>query len=85
MSIYAGFYTSNYAGFESDGVKRKAEYLFYTEITTNTKGDKTENTDDSLSYNPTIIGLKTYASYYILLNTLIPISLVVSIEFVKLL
>lgn len=30
-------------------------------------------------------GVKTYAKYYILLNSLIPISLVVTLEFVKVL
>ena len=54
MSIYSGFYTSNYANYEANGVKRKAEYLFYTELSE-------KNTDeDEFTYNPTIVGLKTY-------------------------
>lgn len=32
MSIYAGFYTSDYAEYNADGLRRKAEYLFYTEF-----------------------------------------------------
>lgn len=51
MSIYSGFYTSTYANYESDGVTRKAEYLFYTGLS---------SSDDSLTYNPTIVGIKTY-------------------------
>lgn len=30
MSIFSGFYTSNYASMNQDQVKRKAEYIFYT-------------------------------------------------------
>lgn len=82
MSIYAGFYTSNYAEYDSHNLKRKAEYLFYTELSA--QGGNSTADDDDINYNPTIVGIKTYGSYYILLNTLIPISLVVSIEFVKL-
>jgi len=41
------------------------------------------STDTPITYQPTFAGVLTYASYYILLNTLIPISLVVSLEFVK--
>lgn len=83
MSIYAGFYTSNYAEYEADGLRRKSEYLFYTELSAQS-GTNTTSSSDDLTYNPTIVGVKAYGSYYILLNTLIPISLVVSIEFVKL-
>eukprot|EP00347_Sterkiella_histriomuscorum_P002642 403367358 len=84
MSIFSGFYTSNYANFDANGIKRKAEYLFYTEFQSAGSSTNSTNTDDDLNYNPTIVGIKTYGMYYILLNTLIPISLVVSIEFVKL-
>lgn len=37
----------------------------------------------SLVYNPKTIGLTSYPAYFILLNTLIPISLVVTLEIVK--
>jgi len=58
--------------------------LFYTELSASNRANSTTSSYDDLIYNPTIVGFKTYGSYYILLNTLIPISLVVSIEFVKL-
>ena len=35
MSIYSGFYTSNYSELSKDGLKRKAEYIFYTELSAN--------------------------------------------------
>ena len=78
MAVYSGFYTSNYASLEGNKIHKKAEYIFYTGNTIGS--DKTSEID----YSPTITGVLTYAQYFILLNTLIPISLVVSIEFVKL-
>jgi hypothetical protein len=83
MSIYSGFYTSNYAELSKNGIKRKAEYIFYTEF--QSYGKTLNHTDGGgqISYSPTLTGVLTYGSYYILLNTLIPISLVVSLEFVK--
>lgn len=68
----------------SDGLRRKAEYIFYTEFSAFTKNDNGTATDsDTLSYSPTKEGFMTYGVYFVLLNTLIPISLVVSIEFIK--
>ena len=84
MSIYSGFFTSNNAEVDTGSLKRKAEYLFYTESQTNAKPINGTDTSEELSYSPTLTGVITYGSYYILLNTIIPISLVVSIEFVKL-
>jgi hypothetical protein len=76
MAIYAGFYTSNWAKLDPISIKRKAEYIFFT-------GSDIDS-NSTISYKPSIEGLRTYAQYYILLNTIIPISLVVSLEFVKL-
>jgi len=53
---------------------RKAEYLFNTDPL---------NLDDS-SYYAARQAVITYGQYFILLNTVIPISLIVSLEFVKL-
>ncbi len=39
---------------------------------------------ESIKYNPTVEGIETYGIYFILLNNIIPLSLVVSIEFIKL-
>lgn len=86
MSIYSGFFTSDYSetAESASGVKRKAEYLFYTETQSNDPANNGTQSTSNIQYSPTVTGAMTFGSYYILLNTLIPISLVVSIEFVKL-
>ena len=77
VAIYSGFYQSRYASTDASGVHRKAEYIFYTATTVNID-------DSSIVYSPSVTGLITFFSYFILLNTIIPISLIVSLEFVKL-
>eukprot|EP00347_Sterkiella_histriomuscorum_P004736 403359304 len=82
MSIFSGFFTADNAQFDKDGLKRKAEYLFYTEFQSSSHGaNRTQQQE--IGYNSGLEGLSTYGSYYILLNTIIPVSLVVSVEFVK--
>lgn len=44
---------------------------------------KAVNTE-TITYSPTVEGVETYGIYFILLNNIIPLSLVVSIEFIKL-
>jgi hypothetical protein len=84
MSIYSSFYVQNYSELSSDGLRRKAEYIFFTEFSAFTRNENGTVTDnDSLIYSPTKEGFMTYGVYFILMNTLIPISLVVSIEFIK--
>jgi magnesium-transporting ATPase (P-type) len=61
-------------------VSTSAEYIYYSgEITL----DSNNMYVPSLVYNPKTIGLTSYPAYFILLNTLIPISLVVTLEIVK--
>jgi magnesium-transporting ATPase (P-type) len=85
MSVCSGFYVSNNAQLSSDGIRRKAEYLFYTEISTFGRSVNGTATDSgNVNYSSTTEGLMTFGVYFVLLNTLIPLSLVVSIEFIKL-
>lgn len=85
MSIFSGYYVSNYAELSSDGVRRKAEYIFYSELSSFGRSVNGTATDTSnINYNPTKEGFMTYGVYFILLNTIIPLSLVVSIELIKL-
>lgn len=83
MSIYSGFFTSDNSTLDPNSLQRKAEYLFYTQAEADARSLNGTDTSD-LSYSPTLTGVVTFGSYYVLLNTIIPISLVVSIEFVKL-
>ena len=82
MSVLSGFFVSNNAELQSDqNVNNKGEYIFYTGITSH----GINGTDSSISYyNPISEAFTTYGVYFILLNTIIPISLVVSMEFIKL-
>jgi magnesium-transporting ATPase (P-type) len=76
MSIFAGIFTNKYASFpNSQSFERRAWYLFYT--------NPLDKSDPSYSAGKTAV--LTYGQYFILLNTIIPISLIVSLEFVKLL
>jgi magnesium-transporting ATPase (P-type) len=85
MSVSSGFYVSSNAELSSDGLRRKAEYIFFTEISTFGRSVNGTATDsESIGYNPTKEAVRTYGMFFILLNTLIPLSLVVSIEFIKL-
>ena len=85
MAVSSGFYVSLNAELSADGVRRKAEYIFFTQITTYGRSVNGTATDtSSIGYNPTKEGVYTYGQYFVLLNTLIPLSLVVSIEFIKL-
>lgn len=85
MSVSSGFYVSANAELSEDGLRRKAEYIFFTEASTLGRSvNGTETGSNSIGYNPTKEAVLTYGRYFILLNTLIPLSLVVSIEFIKL-
>lgn len=86
MSVSSGFYVQQNAVVSQDGLRRRAEYIFYTQISSfSQKQEKDTATDtNNIGYNPTSEAVTTYALYFILLNTLIPLSLVVSIEFIKL-
>ncbi len=74
MAIGAAFFVDFNAHLINKGTARRAEYLYPF--------------DSSKKYEPDYDMLKravlAYGEYFILLNTLIPISLVVSLEFVKL-
>lgn len=85
MSVFSGYYVSNYAELSQDGLRRKAEYIFYTELSQfgrSMNGTATDN--QGVNYSPAAEGFMTYGVYFVLLNTIIPLSLVVSIEFIKL-
>lgn len=85
MSVFSGFYVSNYSKLTTDGLRRKAEYIFYTELTPIVRSENGTATDSqTISYNATAEGFITYGIYFILMNTIIPVSLVVSIEIIKL-
>lgn len=84
MSVYSGYYVSDYAEPTADGLRRKAEYIFYTELSSFGRSENGTATDSqNIVYSPTKEGITTYGMYFVLLNTLIPLSLVVSIEFIK--
>jgi magnesium-transporting ATPase (P-type) len=85
MSVFSGFYVSNYSKLTTDGLRRKAEYIFYTELSPIVRAENGTATDSqTISYNATAEGFMTYGVYFILMNTIIPVSLVVSIEIIKL-
>lgn len=85
MAVFSAYYVSNYAELTSDGLRRKAEYIFYTELSAFGRSMNGTATDSSnINYSPATEGVTTYGVYFILLNTIIPLSLVVSIEFIKL-
>jgi hypothetical protein len=80
---------ANYGEATSDGTGTKAEYIFYTELSASTLGKNSVNgtvidSSSLIVLSPTKEGFLTYGMYFVLLNTLIPLSLVVSIEFIKL-
>jgi hypothetical protein len=54
----------------------RAEYIFYC-------GEKLSNGHYEFEYSAKYEGLKGYPEYFILLNTIIPISLVVTLEISK--
>ena len=61
MSVSSGFYVSQNAELSADGLKRKAEYIFYTEITTYGSSVNGTATDtSSIGYNPTKEAVYTY-------------------------
>jgi magnesium-transporting ATPase (P-type) len=70
MAIGSGIFVTNYAKILDNGFTRKASYLY---------------SGTSSIVDPALQAVMTYGQYFILLNTIIPISLIVSLEFVKLL
>lgn len=88
MAIYAGYFQAKYAQKDAVTGLRKAEYLFqaYNKVVNapTSGSDIDADANRSKIYSSAIAGLITFFYYFILLNTLIPISLVVSLEFVKL-
>lgn len=86
MSVYSSIYVSDYgASLTKDSLLTKAEYIFYSGLGSyqNPVNGKAVNTE-KITYSPTVEGVETYGIYFILLNNIIPLSLVVSIEFIKL-
>jgi magnesium-transporting ATPase (P-type) len=85
MSVSSGFYVSQNYEISEDGARRKGEYIFFTQITSYGRSVNGTATDtSSIGYNPTEEAVYTYGQYFVLMNTLIPLSLVVSSEFIKL-
>ena len=85
MSIYSGFYVADYASFTPDGLMRKAEYIFYSGLESFGQSVNGTAVDTvTINYSATATGFETYGVYFELLNTIIPLSLVVSIELIKL-
>ena len=74
MAIGAAFFVSYYADLIDRGARRRAEYVFNTD----------PHQIDNSSYYAARQAVLTYGEYFILINTIIPISLIVSLEFVKL-
>jgi len=74
MAIGSALFIDYYSHLDKNGSGRRAEYLYPY--------------DPIKKYDPDYDFLKravlTYGEYFILINTIIPISLVVSLEFVKL-
>jgi len=74
MAIGSALFVDYYAHLVNNGTGRRAEYLYPF--------------DPNKRYDPDYDVLRraalTYGEYFILINTIIPISLVVSLEFVKL-
>ena len=83
MALLSGFFTAKNAPGKDDlDASSMASYLFFPGAASgNSDAELIEQ--DTISYKPLIEGIQTYAKYYVLLNTLIPISLVVTLEFVK--
>ena len=75
MAAGAAFFISYYAGFISGTDTRRAWYLY----------PQLDGNPENSSYYSIKRAVLAYGEYFILINTLIPISLVVSLEFVKLL
>jgi hypothetical protein len=74
MAVGSGLFIDYYGDLQNRGSNRKAWYLYPLE-----EGGR----DDPYFYTLRR-ALFTYGEYFILINTIIPISLVVSLEFVKL-
>jgi len=72
MSLYNAAYIDSIIG---NNAKYKVNYIFET---------SSSNESEFLDFSPTFEAAKTYVSYFLLLNTLIPISLIVTLEIVKL-
>jgi len=74
MAIGAGFFVDYYSRLFNNGLGRRAEYLYPFDP------NKLYDSD----YDVLKRAALAYGEYFILINTIIPISLVVSLEFVKL-
>ncbi len=74
MAAGAAIFISFYGGFIRGTDTRRAWYLFPT----------IDGNRDESQYYAMRRAVTAYGEYFILINTLIPISLVVSLEFVKL-
>ena len=88
MAFMAGHFTAMYTQEQDESIidqitnntvtgNKHAYYIFFL--------GSNLNSNQTISYPPIIEGVKSCGQYYILLNTLIPISLIVTLEFVKLL
>ena len=80
MSILSGFFTESHGQFNPLTGITPAEYIFNS-------GYVFQGTDGlyvaQWTYNALYVAVTTFPSYIILLNTIIPISLVVTLEVVK--
>jgi hypothetical protein len=74
MAIGSGFFIEYFSHLTKSGNNRKAEYLYPFDP------NEKYNSDYDAFYRAVL----AYGEYFILINTIIPISLVVSLEFVKL-
>jgi magnesium-transporting ATPase (P-type) len=80
MSVLSGFFTANYGAFNQATESTLAEYVYYSGAIT--LGPNNQFIPE-YTYGAEYTGLTSYPAYFILLNTLIPISLVVTLEIVK--
>lgn len=71
MALYSGQFTAQNQG---SNAKYQADYIFE---------DHQKGQAKDIDLSPTIEGVKTYVAYFLLLSTLIPISLIVTLEVVK--
>lgn len=76
MALFSGAFTAKNAK-DTDDVSQTGllSYIFFS------GGQEDEQ---KITYKPITEGIKAYGQYFILLNTLVPISLIVTLEFVKL-
>ena len=78
MAVMHGCFIRDKAAFMPELGRNKVEYIYYSGNTDPERGEVPEH-----SYSATKEALTMYVGFFILLNTLIPISLIVTLEIVK--